>query len=128
MSFYAFLKSYRPKAKSSHDLGQILGSTVRGLVVSQQKLDDLGRNSLLIWEEEGIPPTVWTWAGCRFDLPVSYSAKPKEHNGQNSRLQIAPRQHGLGKLTFSVRYLEKPQDQEDSEYAGENLQFPDQHT
>ncbi len=85
----------------------------RGLVEAQQALDERGRDSLIAWEQEGRPPTVWTWASYRLRFPVAFRCLPKTVAAGSSHLALAPRQASQGSLTLTFRYLLTPQDEDD---------------
>jgi len=87
-------------------IGRLAAGSARGLVEAQKALDDHARESLTAWEQEGIPPSAWTWARCRLRLPVVYGLEPKTAPGDLTRLSVAPRRGGTaGSVSLAIRYL-----------------------
>lgn len=87
-------------------MGHFAAGSARGLVEAQRALDDHARQSLTTWEQEGIPPSAWTWARCRLRFPVVYGLEPKTTPADHTRLSIAPRKKGaVGSLSLTIRYL-----------------------
>ena len=85
----------------------------RGLVEAQQALDERGRDSLMAWEENGLPPSVWTWAACRLRCPVAFRCQPKTGVTELTYLTVAPREAGRGSLSLTFRYIPTHQGDED---------------
>ena len=114
------------KSPISQQMGRRLGSEKRaflpiqnffaaiaqGLIVAQESLDERGRESVVTWEQEGLPPTVWTWADCRLRFPVAFSHLPKTTFANATQLAIAPRQDSKSRLTLTIRYILIPQVEE----------------
>lgn len=81
----------------------------QGLIVAQESLDERGRESIVSWEQEGLPPTVWTWADCSLHFPVAFRLLPKTTFTNATQLAIAPRKDSKSKLTLTIRYILTPQ-------------------
>lgn len=92
---------------------QFFAASARGLVGAQMALDEHGRASIVNWEQEGLPPTVWTWSDCRLRFPVSFRCTPKTFARGKADLGMAPRRDNLGSITFTFRYLLTPQDEDE---------------
>jgi len=89
-----------------------LTAVARGLVQAQMTLDERGRESIIVWERDGLPPTVWTWADCCLSFPMAFDLLPKATAGGETQLAIISRKKGQGKLTFTFRYVLMPQEEE----------------
>lgn len=98
---------------NAQPLDKFLQAGARGLVEAQQALDAKGRQSLLVWEREGLPPTVWTYSNCRLKMPLAFRVRPKAGATEGTRLDIAPRQAAYGGLSLSFRYILTPQAEDD---------------
>lgn len=94
---------------NAQPLDKFLAGSARGLVEAQQALDAHGRRSLLAWESEGLPPSVWTYSNCRLNLGLSFRVRPKTAAAESTRLDIAPRRDAPGGLSLSFRYILTPQ-------------------
>lgn len=84
----------------------------QGLRVAQESLDERGRESIVTWEQEGLPPTVWTWADCSLHFPVAFRLLPKATLADATQLAVAPRKDAQIRLKLTVRYLLTPQAEE----------------
>jgi hypothetical protein len=92
---------------------EFFAANARGLMAAQQALDEHGRERILAWEQQGLPPTVWTWANCRLCLPVAFECRPKGSIDDSTQLALSPRLAGQGRVTITLRYLLNPQDETD---------------
>jgi hypothetical protein len=91
-------------------LDKFLEAGARGIVEAQQALDERGRRSLLTWETDGLPPTVWTYSNCRLKMPLAFRVRPKTGAAEATLLDIAPpRREAHGGLCISFRYILTPQ-------------------
>lgn len=95
--------------EGAQPLDKFLEAGARGLVEAQQALDQDGRRSLLAWETNGLPPTVWTYSNCRLKLPLAFSVRPKTRAAEGTHIDIAPRRASRGGLSLSFRYILTPQ-------------------
>ena len=87
--------------------------SARGLVEAQKVMDDHARQSLTAWEQEGLPPSAWTWAECRLRVPVVYGLESKTTLADHTRLSLAPRKKGaVGSVSLTIRYLPAPPEEE----------------
>lgn len=102
----------REEDEAEHPMEAFVASGVRALVDMQTELDRLGRESLVEWELNGTPPTVWTYSRCRLSFPVAFAARPRTHAVGSTRLEIAPRTEARGQLTLTFRYEPKPVDED----------------
>ena len=98
-------------AESFGTLEGLFAAGARGMVEAQQALDEEGRARLLIWETEGLPPTVWTCSNCRLKLPASFRVEPKADASQATRVHVAPQENSRGGVTLSFRYVITPQEE-----------------
>ncbi len=94
-------------------MARFFAAGARGLVEAQLALDEHGRGRILAWEQEGLPPTVWTWARCRLRCPVTFATQPKHGAAGRTGLALAPRHAGRGSLTLGFRYVATPQEADD---------------
>jgi len=92
-------------------LEEFFAAGARGMVEAQQALDEHGRARLLVWETEGLPPTVWTCANCRLKFPAAFRVGPKMNASDATRLGIAPRDDAKGGVSLSFRYVLTPQEE-----------------
>ena len=87
--------------------------SARGLIEAQKALDDRARESLISWEQDGIPPSAWNWAECRLRFPVMYELEAKTALADHTALSIAPCKKGAaGRVSLTIRYLPAPQEEE----------------
>ena len=94
-------------------MGHFAAGSARGLVEAQEVLDEHARQSLTAWEQDGIPPSAWTWARCRLRFPVVYGLEPKTTPADHTRLSIAPRKKGaVGSLSLTIRHLPAQEEEE----------------
>lgn len=89
----------------------LLAAGARGVVEAQQALDEHGRARLLIWETDGLPPTVWTCSNCRLKFPAAFRVEPKANAAEATRLHVAPRGGARGGVSLSFRYVLTPQEE-----------------
>ena len=82
-----------------------MAATARGLVEAQEVLDARGSQSLITWDGEGIPPSMWVWADCRLRFSPALSCLPKSKLTERTRLKIAAHNEGPCSLTFTIRRL-----------------------
>jgi hypothetical protein len=91
----------------SQPIEQFVAAGARALVEAQKALDV--RESLAAWEEEGLPPSAWTWVDCLLRFPVAFDVLSKSAPADGTRLSVVPREEGVrGSLTFTIRYLPAP--------------------
>lgn len=95
--------------EDTQPLDKFLEAGARGIVEAQQALDEQGRGSLLRWETEGLPPSVWTYSNCRLRMPLAFRVRPKTRAAEGTHLDIAPRHDSRGGLSLSFRYILTPQ-------------------
>jgi len=93
---------------------RFFAACARGLVEAQEQLDEQGCDSMIAWDEEGIPPAVFMWSKCRLRFPVAFGCRRKAHAADRTQITIATRNESQGNLTLSIRYLPTPQGQEES--------------
>jgi hypothetical protein len=98
-------------AESFRLLEGLFAAGARGMVEAQQALDEEGRARLLIWETEGLPPTVWTCSNCRLKFPAAFRVEPKRDASQATRVHVAPRENSRGGVNLSFRYVLTPQEE-----------------
>ena len=98
-------------AESFGTLEGLFAAGARGMVEAQQALDEHGRARLLIWETEGLPPTVWTCSNCRLKFPAAFRVEPKTDASQATRVHVAPRADSRGGVSISFRYVLNPQEE-----------------
>jgi hypothetical protein len=89
----------------------LFAAGARGMVEAQQALDEEGRARLLIWETEGLPPTVWTCSNCRLKFPAAFRVEPKADASRATRVHVAPRADSRGGVSISFRYVLNPQEE-----------------
>ena len=95
---------------------RFVAGAVRGLVEAQKALDERGHEGLIAWEQEGLPPSAWTWTECRLRFPLAFDVMSKTTPTDSTRLGVFPREEGvLGSLTFAIRYLPAPPKEETNE-------------
>jgi hypothetical protein len=92
---------------------QFFAGATRGLVDAQLAFDEVGRESILRWEQNGIPPAVWTVSDIRLSFPIAVALRPKASHAGRTTVALAPRPESQGRLTLGFRYLLTPQDAED---------------
>jgi len=90
---------------------ELFGRAVRGLVDAQLLLDDRGRDSLESFDDNGVPPTVWTWSTVRLSLNAELGFRGKKSAGD--RTSVAARPGGTARISVSLRYFESPQGDDD---------------
>jgi hypothetical protein len=100
-----------PAGESFGTLEGLFAAGARGMVAAQQALDERGRASLLEWETEGMPPTVWTCANCRLAFPAAFRFGPKSAASEATRVGVAPRDNARGGVSLSFRYVLTPQEE-----------------
>ena len=93
---------------------QFFAGATRGLVDAQLAFDEVGRESILRWEQDGIPPDVWTVSDIRLSFPIAVALRPKASHAGRTTVALAPGSARQGHLTVGFRYLLTPQDDEDS--------------
>lgn len=98
-------------AESFGTLEGLFAAGARGIVEAQQALDEHGRARLLIWETEGLPPTVWTCSNCRLKFPAAFRVEPKASAHEATRVHVAPRADSRGGVSISFRYVLNPQEE-----------------
>ena len=96
---------------SFNPLEEFFAAGARGMVEAQQALDEHGRARLLIWETDGLPPTVWTCSNCRLRFPAAFRFEPKAGAAQPTRVRVAPRDSAQGGINLSFRYVLTPQEE-----------------
>ena len=102
-----------PQGDASPLIEHFAAGSARGLVEAQKVLDEHARQSLSAWEQEGIPPSAWTWAECRLRFPVVYGLESKTTLADHTRLSLAPRKKGaIGSVSLTIRYLPPPLEEE----------------
>lgn len=84
----------------------------QGLRVAQESLDERGRESIVTWEQEGLPPTAWTWVDCSLHFPVAFTLLPKTTLANATQLAVAPRKDAQSRLKLTVRNILTPQAEE----------------
>lgn len=89
----------------------LFAAGARGVVEAQQALDEHGRARLLIWETDGLPPTVWTCSNCRLRFPAAFRVEPKADASGTTRVHVAPRHKAPGGVSLSFRYVPTPQEE-----------------
>jgi len=99
--------------ESKLSMERFFTASARGFVEAQMALDEHGRASIIAWEQDGLPPTVWTWSDCRLRFSVSFRCTPKTSAGGQADLAVAPRRDNLGKIVFTFRYVLTPQDEDE---------------
>ena len=92
---------------------QFFAGATRGLVDAQLAFDEVGRESILRWEHDGIPPAVWTVSDIRLSFPIAVALRPKASHAGRTTVALGPRPTSQGHLTLGFRYLLTPQDAED---------------
>ncbi len=92
-------------------LEEVFAAGARGIVEAQQALDEHGRARLIVWETDGLPPTVWTCANCRLKFPAAFRLAPKVSASASTRIQVAPRDDARGGVSLSFRYVLTPQEE-----------------
>jgi hypothetical protein len=97
--------------ESFGSLEGLFAAGARGMVEAQQALDDHGRARLIIWETEGLPPTVWTCSNCRLKFPAAFRLAPKASASEATRVRVAPRERAQGGISLSFRYVLTPQEE-----------------
>jgi hypothetical protein len=97
--------------ESFGSLEGLLAAGARGMVEAQQALDDHGRARLIIWETDGLPPTVWTCSNCRLKFPSAFRVEPKASVSEATRVLVAPRESARGGVSLSFRYVLTPQEE-----------------
>ena len=90
-------------------LGDFFGAGMRAMFEAQDALAEKARESLVAWEERGIPPTAFSFNLFRLGFPVAYGCEPREAAKETSALTIAPRHGGVGALSLGIRYVPTPQ-------------------
>ena len=76
----------------------------RALAQAQASLDEQARSSMVRWEEEGLPPTAWTWARYRLAFPVTFVCQGRASAYTTTGLAIAPAHDAPGRVVLSFRY------------------------
>ena len=97
--------------ESFGSLEGLLAAGARGMVEAQQALDEHGRARLLLWETDGLPPTVWTCSNCRLKFPAAFRVEPKASASGATRVHVAPRDNSGGGVSLSFRYVLTPQEE-----------------
>lgn len=98
-------------AESFGSLEGLFAAGARGMAEAQQALDERGRARLLLWETDGLPPTVWTCSNCRLEFPAAFRVEPKADASQATRVHVAPRDNSRGGVSISFRYVLNPQEE-----------------
>lgn len=76
----------------------------RALAQAQGLLDEQARASMVRWEEDGLPPTAWTWARYRLSFPVTFVCRGRASAYTTTGLAIAPARDAPGQVVLSFRY------------------------
>ena len=97
--------------ESFGSLEGLFAAGARGMVEAQQALDEHGRARLLVWETDGLPPTVWACSNCRLKFPAAFRVEPKADAPGATRLHVAPGENSRGGVTLSFRYVPTPQEE-----------------
>jgi hypothetical protein len=92
-------------------LEEFFAAGARGMVEAQQALDEHGRARLLVWETDGLPPTVWTCSNCRLRFPAAFRVEPKARASEATRVRVATRESAHGGVSLSFRYVLTPQEE-----------------
>lgn len=87
-------------------------AAARAVAEAQISLDERGRESLVAWETEGQPPSVFIWSSCRLSFPVAFVLTAKHAMSARTGLALAPLERGPGRVAFALRYLPAPQEGE----------------
>lgn len=103
----------RDDARHQADLAPMCAAGVRMLVESQLSLDARFLADINGWDETGIPPIGRVWSSCRLEFDVACVPGVKRHAGERTRLAIAPRMNGAGRLAFNVGYVPETWDVEE---------------
>ncbi len=90
-------------------VSRFCAESARGLVEGQRLLDEQARASLIRWEEDGLPPTAWTWARMRLDFPAQFQCWAKAGPGGTTGLAIASTGRAAGRVVLTLRYQPTPQ-------------------
>jgi hypothetical protein len=94
---------------------RIFGAAARAIVESQQSLDDRGRDSIIRWQHDGIPPTVFTWTRCRLTLTVALDWQPRQSAVGHTQLLVAAQHQSTASVSIGFRFLLRPQDRDPEE-------------
>jgi hypothetical protein len=97
--------------ESFDSLEGLSAAGARGMVEAQQALDEEGRARLILWETDGLPPTVWTCSNCRLRFPAAFRVEPKASAAGATRVHVAPREGSRGGVNISFRYVLTPQEE-----------------
>ena len=97
--------------ESFGSLEELFAAGARGMVEAQQALDEQGRARILLWETDGLPPTVWTCSNCRLKFPTAFRVAPKTSALETTRVRVATRESARGGISLSFRYILTPQEE-----------------
>jgi hypothetical protein len=90
-------------------LDHLMAACARGMVETQQALDDRARESMDRWEEDGIPPSALALRQCRVQFPTTLTIVPKRSGVERARLHLHPRFEDQARVTVSYLYVSEPQ-------------------
>jgi hypothetical protein len=102
-----------PTISRAPRLDELLAGTARGLVDAQGALDEAARDSIVRWEEDGLPPTALAFVRCAVEVPVRWGTDARASQGSATRLALLPHETGAvrGTLRVAIRFLPTPQDE-----------------
>lgn len=105
----AFGEPRRAPALPQLAVSHFCAASARGLVEAQRLLDEQARASLIRWEEDGLPPTAWTWVRMRLAFPAQFQCWAKAGPGGRTSLAVASTGRAVGRVALTLRYQPAPQ-------------------
>ncbi|WP_292379976.1 hypothetical protein [Methanosarcina sp. UBA289] len=95
--------------QASLPMQNLLAGISRGFVEAQSMLDERARESLIRYQQIGVPPSAFVWSEYRLDFPLALQFQSKYHVSNKTHIMVSPRMESIGNLKLTVRYLPLPE-------------------